>query len=293
MKTLILVCVALAGCASALTAADSKADAPLEKAFFKDVPRRVSDGNGLRIWHGNKATAGQFPYYVAMYMDMNYFCGGSLIHPKWVLTAAHCVDGISIWTMFMGALSMQLPKEEGREVHISRGGLLHPSYDKSVISHDVGLVPLLHPVSLPDPSGRIGLIKLTPADQNYMGVTATVAGFGINSDDANVISQDLMYTTLTAVSTDVCYDRYGSADDSQICLNTAKGDSSSCSGDSGGPLVIYDANNVPTQIGATSFGASAGCTLGLPVGFSNLTNFIDWISQSTGLYYPFDTQPVE
>lgn len=54
-------------------------------------------------------------------------------------------------------------------------------------------------------------------------------------------------------------------------------------GDSGGPLVVYDAADEPTQIGATSFGATAGCAKGYPVGFTNLAVFIDWIAEHTGI----------
>ena len=48
----------------------------------------------------------------------------------------------------MGLTQMNLPKQEGREVHTTRGGLLHPEYDKSRIINDVGLIQLLKEVSL-------------------------------------------------------------------------------------------------------------------------------------------------
>lgn len=57
------------------------------------VAAAKQEGRNLRIINGKVAQPGQFPYYVGVYIDMAGFCGGSLINKKWVLTAAHCVDG--------------------------------------------------------------------------------------------------------------------------------------------------------------------------------------------------------
>jgi secreted trypsin-like serine protease len=43
-----------------------------------------------RITGGSPAARGQFPWQVALIIDNAYFCGGSLISSRWVLTAAHC-----------------------------------------------------------------------------------------------------------------------------------------------------------------------------------------------------------
>lgn len=37
------------------------------------------------------------------------------------------------------------------------------------------------------------------------------------------------------------------------------------------------------QVGLVSFGASRGCTLGWPVGYTNVAYFIDWLSETTGI----------
>lgn len=261
--------------------------ARLEKAFFTDVPAPAKrESHDLRIINGKVATPGQFPYYVGVYIDLAGFCGGSLINTKWVLTAAHCVDGGGFWTLFMGVTSMWMAKQEGREVHVTRGGLHHPKYDKKLIINDLGLIQLMNQVTT---SNLISTVTLTPRGKDYVGQNPTVAGFGKIHDLPKIISDNLMYASMPVVSSDVCYDAYASKHPSFICLATDVAKTSSCSGDSGGPLVILDAvSGGATQIGATSFGASKSCEMGYPVGFVNLAYFIDWIEEATGIPYPFD-----
>jgi secreted trypsin-like serine protease len=54
-------------------------------------------------------------------------------------------------------------------------------------------------------------------------------------------------------------------------------------GDSGGPLVYLESDDIYTQVGIVSFGAAIGCELGYPVGFTRVTSFLSWISETTGI----------
>jgi len=54
-------------------------------------------------------------------------------------------------------------------------------------------------------------------------------------------------------------------------------------GDSGGALALQESDGLSTQVGIVSFGASAGCELGYPVGFTRVTSYLDWISSTTGI----------
>jgi secreted trypsin-like serine protease len=49
------------------------------------------DKQHQRITGGSAADRGQFPWQAAIIIDSTYFCGGSLISNRIVLTAAHCV----------------------------------------------------------------------------------------------------------------------------------------------------------------------------------------------------------
>ena len=56
-------------------------------------------------------------------------------------------------------------------------------------------------------------------------------------------------------------------------------------GDSGGALAVRESDGNWTQVGVVSFGSSAGCTRGFPVGFASVTSFLNWISSATGLSF--------
>ncbi|KAK3918744.1 Chymotrypsin BI [Frankliniella fusca] len=237
---------------------------------------------GLKIFNGDVATRTQFPYQAAIYIDLSVFCGGSLINEKWVLTAAHCVDGGNVWYVLLGVTESLTPKQDGRRTYITRGGVRHPDYNSKFIINDIGLIQLMRPATL---SEYIQTIPLTPKNKNYIGTLPTVSGFGRTDDtNASPVSPVLHYTSLPVVKNEVCSDAYGSKtgdDPSVICLR-AEG-TSSCKGDSGGPLVLQGDDGKVFQIGTVSFGAKAGCTVGMPVGYGNLAMFIDWISSTTGV----------
>ncbi|KAK3918745.1 Chymotrypsin BII [Frankliniella fusca] len=300
MKTVLLVCAALlagvASAASALPPGDAQAQEfhLAKKMTVKQAA--LSPKAGLKIYNGLDAKPGQFPSYVAMYVNMDSFCGGSLIHPKWVLTAAHCVEAGSLWTLFLGALSLQLPKEAGRQIHVTRAAYTHPDYvrygdfeNDDIYLNDVGLIQLPEPVQMPA-DGRIGVVKLPdPTTQLVLSSETVVPGFGVVGDEVNVLSRTLKFTKLPLASSDLCYNYYGIADPSIICVNTVDVRASTCGGDDGGPMIQMDDTGVSVQVGITSFWARIGCTVGSPVGFTSVAQFVPWIEEATGMRYPFNS----
>ncbi|XP_034254980.1 brachyurin-like [Thrips palmi] len=283
MKTpaLLALCAVLASAAASQDVAAARQRVPFLKV---PGPARTHGGHGLRIFNGDVASRTQFPFQAGIYLDFNAFCGGSLIHKNWVLTAAHCVDGFKTWTVFLGVSNMVAAKEEGREVQVSNAATRHERYNSYEVTNDIGVIQLWREVDL---SGDfIKLVQLAPAGVNYAGQKATVSGFGKVADNSQTISPHLQFTSLPVVSTDVCYKYYEAADVSQICLE-AKG-TSSCKGDSGGPLTVPsgDDDGSVIQIGLTSFGCKDGCTVGCPVGFTRVNYFLDWLSETTGVNFP-------
>lgn len=91
--------------------------------------------------------------------------------------------------------------------------------------------------------------------------------------------EDLSYVKSRVIPNTVCKNFYGNiVRASNICLETTGG-KSTCSGDSGGPLVLDDEEK--TLIGVTSFGFGGQCQTGIPVSFSRVTSYLDWIAERT------------
>lgn len=207
-----------------------------------------------------------------------------MIKPKWVLTAAHCVEDTDKTLVQLG--SNDKKKMTYKEVSYFR--VVHVLYQSLTLYNDIALVRL--PV---EPSGEhISTIPIAPKDfLDLAGEDVQASGFGITANTGDVPSI-LNKVTLIAVTHKQCRNTYGALFvlKSTLCAmySTKKGQST-CNGDSGGPLV-YKVNDTTTYlVGVTSFVSGRGCDSGELAAFGRVSSHYDWIEQNTKKYDNSDT----
>src|SRR3954451_6526733 len=238
----------------------------------------TSDGHrNVKILGGAVAAPGQFPWMAALVDSRSdraingAFCGGTLVAPRVVLTAAHCVEGTSADEIDVVVGRTRLSQDDdGERIEVAKI-VVHAGYDPQSVIKDVALLQLAASASVPP------LPLAHPADDGMTtpGSRVFVIGWGATQEGGD-ISDELRFVRLTAPSHGYCDREYGRIDDaSQLCIGSSRAGEDSCQGDSGGPVIA--GNGDTTRIvGTVSYGDGCG-RKGVPGVSPRVTHYAQWM----------------
>lgn len=213
----------------------------------------------------------QLFYHAAIITNNHLSCGASVIHEKYLLTAAHCIPGIpfnpSDFHVRLGHKSFD--KMKICNVHSVK---LHPNY--TYFKHDIAIITLDTKIEL----NNLDVLQLPESNAVLKsGEMLQVSGWGSAYLNGPTVDT-LQYAYVPFVDVDTCRKAYGHiVTESMICAGFESGGTDACQGDSGGPLV---ANH--TLYGIVSFGEGCGLP-DFPGVYTNVAYYRDWIDSEIGV----------
>ncbi|XP_063032788.1 chymotrypsin-C-like [Melospiza melodia melodia] len=270
------------------------------------VPPQLSS----RVVGGEDAVAHSWPWQISLQYSRsgswNHYCGGTLIAPQWVLTAAHCIRCVlGCWghlchagKISVGTDTPSLPGSSSLTYRVALGRqdvseadepgsvavavekiIVHEDWDDYYIRNDIALVKLAEEVQETD-TVRVACLpaadKILPNDY-----PCYVTGWGsmrTNGPLATILQQAL----LPVVDYETCsqWDWWGSTVKKTMVCAGGDGTTSGCNGDSGGPLNCQRDDGIWEVEGIVSFGSARGCnTKRKPTVFTRVSAYIDWINE--------------
>ena len=254
---------------------------------------------GAQIVGGTLANPGEYPWQVALVDGVSsdlyttQFCGGSLIAPQWVLTAAHCIteadaghtiSPVGSLDVVAGIYDLTALSSSGYQRRDVVKIIRHSGYVPGTFDNDIALLKLASPITIGGSGAtKTAIIPLVPASIGSLtGTNSWVTGWGdTSSAPPSTFPTQLRKVQLPIIANSICNDASHYLNEitgNMMCAGYDAGGYDACQGDSGGPLIVSNAGQW-NLAGIVSWGA--GCAQPYSEGvYTRVSQYVSWINSN-------------
>ncbi|XP_047523174.1 chymotrypsin-1-like [Pieris napi] len=232
----------------------------------------VDDPEG-RVVGGTDAPDGALPYQVSLQRSDQYnsvFCGGAIIADRWILTAAHCLEGVSANVLSVVAGTNSI-RSGGTRYKIDKI-INHEKYTARPNVNDIALLRTTQSIEF---TYKVKAIEVATEDPNP-GDLCKLSGWGFTDQNQRNSPDKLQWLDVKIISENDCktsnlkrFEKSFPITGNHICALNKNGEGT-CQGDSGGSLVC---NN--KSCGIVSW--NIPCARGHPDVYTRTTKYSTWI----------------